>query len=84
MTWRRDGKRLAWLYTPLIIRAVVGILIGTLAGRFISKMPPGWDIAIVCMGCAILFAWVFYSLRELKRRKRVLDDLMAISARIRW
>jgi len=72
------------IYSALIIRAAVGILVGILAGRFISKLPPGWEIAVVCMGSAALFTWVFYSLRELKRRKRVLDELMAISARIRW
>jgi membrane protein DedA with SNARE-associated domain len=64
-------------YTGVVISAAVGVLIGAFAGRFISKMPPGWDIAVVCMACAALFTWVFYSLRELKRRKRVLDDLIA-------
>ena len=61
----------------LAISGSTGIVVGVLASRFVSMLPPLWGIVVSVVVSTLIFTWVFHSLRELREEKRMIDYLIA-------
>jgi hypothetical protein len=58
------------------IGAVIGVVTGYVAGRFLSKLPTGWAVLITSVFASSLWLWAFRELRRLEERKRILNDML--------
>ena len=61
----------------------VGILVGSVAGRLQMLLPPFWSVVFAFVISLVVTFWAISSMRELDRRKRVIDEILASLANTR-
>lgn len=67
----------------LVAGIASGFVIGSVAGRLALLLSPFWSaVAAFVLSAAITF-WALSSMRELDRRKRIIDEILAELAEVK-
>lgn len=61
----------------IVVCITIGIVIGFVAGRLALLLPPFWSVIFAFVLSLAISRCALSSMRELDRRKRIIDEMMA-------